>query len=252
MFTRSSGSSDPDSRWYPWQRGLLAVLLVAAVGCSGGDNLYSWDVGALAERSLPAERRTETHPDSLQRLSIVEEENQIRFELEESYQQMHVAWSSSFQFATARRDPPRPLTYATLWSKELSLAALQAEQGLSSFSKEQALSMIEKQQKEYRKTLQIDVYWFSGPDATAITGPGARVRLRDDQGHTYHPVRDDNGPLRHASIFAGQSVLYRRNIFYFQRQVDGRDILKNVDKLRLTVTPTGAPTVGFAWSWEDR
>lgn len=77
---------------------------MGAVGCSGGGNLYTRDVSYLAERTLPGERRTEAHPDSLQRLSIVEEERRVRFELEESYQQMHLAWSSSFRFATPRCD----------------------------------------------------------------------------------------------------------------------------------------------------
>lgn len=147
---------------------------------------------------------------------------------------------------------PRPLTYATLWSKELSLAALEAEEGTSSLSKKKALARIEEQRQQYRKTLQIDVYWFSGPDGTAITGPGARVRFEDGQSNSYQPVREENGPLRDASVFGGHSALYRRNIFDFKRQVDGRDILEGVNELRLTVSPTGGPIVEFRWSWKDR
>lgn len=231
--------------------GVIGIFVGLIVGCGGSDNLYSRDVSDLAERSLPSVRQTH-HPDSLRRLSIVEESDRIRFELRESYQRMHEKWSSSFRFSTARRDPLRPLTYATLWSKELSLAALEAEEGISSLTKDEARSMIEKQEEAYQETLQIDVYWFSGPDGTPITGPSAQVRLRDGEGNSYRPVRDEHSPLRDAFILGRSTVLYRRNIFYFRREVEGRDILEGGDGLRLTVTPNAGDRVEFRWSWADR
>lgn len=219
-------------------------------GCSGGGNLYSTDVGYLADRHLPRVRNTEVHPDSVRRLSIVENEERIRFKLEENYQQMHLAWSSSFQFASARREIRRPLTYATLWSKELSLAALEADQKISSLPKDKALDLLEKRRKEYQDVLQVDVYWFSGPDGSPITGPGARVQLRDGEGNSYDPVEEESGPLRQANLVGGNAALYRRNIFYFERDVDGRDLLEDVDELRLSVNPTGSVgSVQFQWRW---
>ena len=229
-----------------------SLLAGAMAGCGGTDELASPRVSDLAERRLPGERRTEAHPDSLRRLSIVEDDNRVRFELTDSYQRMHELWSSKFQFTSARRTPIRPLTYATLWSKELSLTALESELGVSTLPKEKAQARIKQARKEYREALQIDVYWFTGPDGTSITGPGARVRLHDGEGNDYEPIRETDSPLRDAFILGGNSVLYRRNIFHFQRQVDGRDILEDVDELRLRVDPTGAPTVEFRWSWENR
>jgi len=229
-----------------------SLLLGATVGCGGGNRLASPNVSTVAERVIPNMRRTEAHPDSLRRLSIVEADDRIRFELADSYQRMHEAWSSKFQFATARRTPRRPLTYATLWSKELSLTALEAEERVSTLPKEKARARIEKARTEYREALQIDVYWFTGPDGSSITGPGARVRLHDGQGNSYEPSRERDGPLRSAFILGRNSLLYRRNIFHFQRQVDGRDILRDVERLRLTVSPTGGSMVEFQWSWENR
>jgi hypothetical protein len=228
-----------------------ATVLLGVVGCGGSGGLYSRDVGYLAEQYLPTTRRADAHPDSVRHLSIVTEDEQIKFELDEDYQDLHTRWSCTFQVTTASGSVHQPLTYATLWSKELSLAALQADRGITSLTRDQALKMIEEREEEYQNLLQIDVYWFSGPDGTAISGPGAQVRLRDGQGNTYRPVRDDHGPLREAFITGGNSALYRRNMFYFKRTVDGRDIIDDIETLRLTVAPTAAPRVRFEWTWDE-
>ena len=248
-----SASSSSRAPVYRFVSLLIAAgcLLVATAGCGGTDRLASPNVTSIAERTLPGTRYTDAHPDSLRDLSIVEGSDRVRFELRKSYQRMHENWSSKFQFATARRNPTRPLTYATLWSKDLSLTALEAEERVSSLPKEKALARIEKARKEYQKTLQIDVYWFTGPNGTSITGPGARVRLHDGQGNSYRPTREKDGPLRDAAILGRFDILYRRNIFYFDRVRKGRDILEGVDELRLRVSPTGGPNVEFNWSWEE-
>lgn len=230
---------------------VAACLLVATVGCGGTNKLAPPDVTSIAERTLPGTRYTDAHPDSLRSLSITEESDHVRFDLAESYQRMHENWSSKFQFSSPRRNPTQPLTYATLWSKDLSLTALEVEERVSTLPKEKALARIEKAKEEYQKTLQIDVYWFTGPNGTPITGPGARVRLQDGQGNSYQPTREKDGPLRDAAILGRFSILYRRNIFYFDRMRKGRDILEGVDELRLSVSPTGGPNVEFNWSWEE-
>lgn len=229
-----------------------SFLFGATVGCGGGNRLASPDVSRTAERTIPNVQRTEAHPDSLRRLSIVEDADRMRFVLADSYQRMHEAWSSKFQFTGAQRTPSDPLTYATLWSKELSLTALEAEERVSTLPKEKAKARIKQAREDYRKALQIDVYWFTGPDGSSITGPGARVRLVDGEGNSYEPSREEDSPLRDASILGRNFLLYRRNIFHFQRQRDGRDILDGVDELRLRVNPTGGPEVEFRWSWEGR
>ena len=229
-----------------------SLLVGATVGCGGGGKLASPDASRVAERVIPNVQRTGAHPDSLRRLAIVEEADRIRFDLADSYQRMHEDWSSKFQFTGVQRTPSRPLTYATLWSKELSLTALEAEERVSTLPKAKAQARLKQARADYRKALQIDVYWFTGPDGSSITGPGARVRLHDGQGNSYEPSREQDSPLRTASILGRNSLLYRRNIFHFRRQVDGRDLLEDVDELRLTVNPTGGPEVEFRWSWEDR
>lgn len=231
------------------------VLIVVVVGCGGSGNAYTKAIELSAIRTLPSERHTGAHPDSLRRLSIVEEEDRVRLELDESYEQVHLAWSSSFRFASPDRDLVQVPTHATLWSKELTLAALEAENEFSLLPRKEGLAMIEKQRKRYRDTLRIDVYWFTGSfetNITTITGAGARVRLEDGRDNSYRPAEEENDPLREATVFNDQPLLYRRNIFHFRRRVDGQDILKDVDELRLRVTPTTGPTVVFGWSWHDR
>jgi len=230
----------------------LALLLVVASGCTGSRPSYSVDVGSLADSHLPRTRNTEVHPDSVRRLAITEEETGVRFELQESYEHVHRLWSSTFQFRSADREARRPLTYATLWSKELSLAALQADEAVMSLPKEEALRRIDEREREYEETIQIDVYWFSGPDGSSITGPGAQVELRDREGNRYRPAEEDDSPLREAFLLGGSTALYRRNIFYFDRMVDGRDLLAETDELTLRVAPTGGPPVEFGWSWASR
>ena len=213
--------------------------------------MYSQDVGDLAEQYLPTTRQADAHPDSVRNLSIITEDETVKFELDEDYQDLHTLWSCTFQVTTASGSVRQPLTYATLWSKELSLAALQADRGITSLTRDQAMKMIDEREQEYHELLQIDVYWFSGPDGTPISGPGAQVRLRDGQGNTYRPVRDDHGPLREAFITGGNSALYRRNMFFFKRNVDGSDLLDDTETLRLTVSPTAAPRVRFEWAWDE-
>lgn len=206
----------------------------------------------MADLNFPRVRDTGTHPDSLRRLTVVEEEEQIRLVLDGSLEQIHRSWSSTFSFQSPDREIQDPLTYATLWSKELTLAALQAQQEIASLSKEEARKLLQQQESEYQKTLQIDVYWFSGPDGSPITGPGARVRLRDGAGNSYAPTDEEGGPLRSTTVAGGNTVLYRRNIFHFPRTVDGQDILEETRELNLRITPTGGPTIQFGWSWENR
>ena len=67
---------------------LLAFLMpILLVGCGGGDT-YSVNEGQLAERFLPTERDVDHHPDSLQALTITEEEGKVRYQLERSYQSL--------------------------------------------------------------------------------------------------------------------------------------------------------------------
>lgn len=236
---------------FPVALALFLVIVGVLGGCSGS-NPYQLEVGELAERFIPSVREVDAHPDSVQNLAIVETDDKVRFDLERDYQSLHQYWSSSFELTRVRPTIQQPMSYATLWSKEVSLAALQAEQGVTTLSKDQALERIKQQKQQYRQRLRIDVYWFTEPGETSISGSGTQVELRDDLGNTYHPARTDHGPLREAYVGAGKRVLYRWNVFYFKRVENGDDILEGVERLALRVRPPNAVSnVQFEWTWED-
>lgn len=230
---------------------IAAVLLCTLAGC-GGSNPYALEVGELADRFMPTVREVDSHPDSLQHLSIEETNDKLTFNLQRDYQDLHQYWSSRFELSGTGRNVQQPMGYATMWSKELSLAALQADQGVTGLDKDRASKIIEREKQDYQKRLQIDVYWFSEPGETSIFGSGTQVQLRDDQGNIYRPVTKDRSPVRNAYLGAGERALYRRNTLVFERVVDGRDVLNAVQKLTLRLRPPNATTnVHFEWTWEE-
>ncbi|MFB6247978.1 MAG: hypothetical protein ABEL97_05345 [Salinibacter sp.] len=228
----------------------LLGLIGGAVltGCAGGDT-YSADVSDLADRYLPTTRQVDYHPDSLGALSIREKENRFQIELAVGYEGLHRRWSSSYQNLGMGRSQ-RTRSYATLWSKELSLASLEAETGVSGLTQKRARKLLAERRQEYQKVVQIDIYWFESEGNTLLAGPGSRIRLQID-GNTYRPAREDHGPLREAFLIGdSQGVLYRRNSFYFTRIVDGTDILEDTEKMTLMVDRSDAQSrVRFAWEW---
>jgi len=226
------------------------LCLLVLIGCGGGST-YSFDQGDLAQRFLPSERTVDHHPDSLGALSITESDGRIQFELANDYEALHQKWSCSYQsLGTGRSRDGR--SYATFWSLELSLAALQPEIGIGTLSPEQAQKSIEKRREEYARSIQINVYWFENEGNSLLAGPGSRVELRVG-GEKYRPRKQSHGPLREAFLpTEAGAALYRRNTFHFPRIVDSTNILKNTQGMELHINRSGPnPRVRFAWSWKD-
>jgi hypothetical protein len=201
---------------------------------------------------LPTAREVDHHPDSLRGLSVQETERRYQLAVEETYESLHRKWSCTYRdLGPGRSRSGR--SYATFWSLELSLASLQPEMGLSSLSKEQARKAIDERRQEYQDLLQFDVYWFESEGNSILAGPGARVQLRIDGEEAYRPSREKHSPLREAFLPGEtQTALYRRNTFYFQRVVDGTDILSEANRLELIVDQTGGGSrVRFTWAWTD-
>lgn len=241
-------SSAVPSSVRPWLLGGIFLSLFLG-GCGGGDT-YSFDEGRLAQRFLPTERNVDHHPDSLGALTIEEEDNKIQYNLEHDYESLVRKWSSSYQSVGAGRSR-RGISYATLWSLELSLASLQPEMGVLTLRKEKAYEMIEKRKEEYFNTIQIDVYWFGGGNSL-LTGPSARTELQVADS-TYRPQREEHSPLREAFLGGGDTALYRRNTFYFPRVVNGTDLLADASKVALEIRRTGGGvTERFRWTWGEQ
>lgn len=237
-------------RFFVWSLLSLAAGALVLSGCGGG-SAYSLEEGNIAQRFLPTERSVAYPPDSLGSLKITKSEGTYEFEIKDDYEGLHRQWSCTYQELGAGRSQ-RGQSYATFWSLELSLAALQPEVGITTLSEEQAQKAFQKRRQAYNSTIQIDIYWFEAEGESLLTGPGTRVEL-EVGGETYQPSKQDHGPLREAFLSTGtQTAIYRRNTFYFPRIVDGTDILKDVSGVKLTVEPTGrGDRARFTWSWES-
>lgn len=227
--------------------GLAAAALV--VGGCGGGSTYSLDTGEIAGQYLPTERTVAYPPDSLGALSITKDEGTYEVELKTDYEDLHQRWSCTYQnigIGRSRSD----LSYATLWSLELSLASLQPEVGITSLSQERAEKALRERRQQYKTSIQVDVYWFAAEGESLLTSPGTRVELQVE-GERYKPMEKTHSPLRDAiRLNTRRSSLYRRNTFYFPRIVDGADILKGADGVKLRIQRAGGSPLQFAWSWE--
>jgi hypothetical protein len=123
--------------------------------------------------------------------------------------------------------------------------------GVSGLSASRARDLFQKQEQEYRRGLQFDLYWFESEGNSLLTGPGTRVQLTIN-GTTYQPTTEDHGPLREAFLMDTDAPgLYRKNIFVFPRTVDGADVLAGATKMTLRIRQTGGEggRVQFAWKW---
>jgi len=232
---------------------LVAVVLVGGLllpGCAGG-NAYTVDVSDIADRYLPTTREVDYHPDSLGALSLKETEDRYEIELTESYPTLHRRWSSSYQNLGAGRSR-RTRSYATFWSKELSLGSLESETAFSSLSRDRAEKILKERRQEYRTTLQFEIYWFESEGRSIVTGPGNRVVLEIGE-ETYRPVEESHGPLREAFLSGGGQALYRRNTIHFPRIVDSTDVLEGADEMTLTLNRSGSSgRVRFSWEWPSQ
>jgi len=227
---------------------LLFVLGLVVSGCSGGGSSIV-DEGDLAEQYLPTERTLEHHPDSVEALTIESDGDQLEYESDRDYESLWRKWSATYQNVGAGRSVQQPLSYATFWGLELTLASLQAE-GTFALTEDQAQNIINQRRADYRRTIRIDVVWFASEGNTELTGPSAHVRL-DVQGEQYEPTQEDRSPLREAFLDAGRTGVYRRNTFYFDRVVDGDDLLADATSIALKIRPSGArDRIDFRWTWE--
>jgi hypothetical protein len=228
-------------------------------GCAhSSESIFAAQDADIASHFLPFDRTVPHPPDSLVAVEIQQKQNRITLQLEKPYEEMLRDWSASWQYqmrgSAGRNRAYR--SFATLWSLDLSIASLQPEIGLSGLSKDVAQQRIDERIAEFDSTLQIDVYQFLGspPDLRgtsemSLDGPGANVTLRDDRGNEYKPTREVSGPSTYDTV-QGQSVVYRRNEFIFDRVVDGTDILSGVRELRLWVRPSFGDAYYFTWSFE--
>lgn len=220
--------------------------------------MYSANETRIAQRFLPHVRDIPHHPDSMKAVKVVEKEHTVEFQMETSFGTMLRHWSATWESqstsSSSRGLPYR--SFATLWSLDLSVASLQAEEGVQGLTKDVALRRIRERKAGYDSTLQVDVYrYHNSPRLSGdvsemqLTGAGQRVVLRDDERNEYRPIQSESTPIREGFVQGG-GVLYRRNTFLFDRVVEGKDILNNVEELRLWVRGFGDDYY-FSWSFDQ-
>jgi hypothetical protein len=238
----------------------LAVALVACgvlglAACSGG-SAYRLEPEDVARFQLPAVRSAPYPPDSLARVTLVEKSDRFELTLDGGYRDLHRLWSATWRSLGGidRGAQEQLRTFATLWSYDLSLAALKPE-GLISLSKDATQKALRERRAEFERTIQIDVYRFAGSpsggiNSLSLVGANAQVELRDGEGRTYQPTDETREIVEQAFASGGRTIPYQRNIFVFPRVVDGRDILATSDELRLVVrAQTGSAFGGYSFTW---
>lgn len=232
-------------------RGLAFLLTFGFLlgGCGSSSESFNVNEGDLAERYLPTTQRLDHHPDSVKALTITEGDDQLEYESDRGYEALWRKWSATYQSLGTGRRQQKPLSYATFWGLELSLASLRTE-GTFSLTKDRARDLVEERRKQNQTTIQIDVVWFASEGNTNLTGPSARVQLVAGD-KNYQPKKEERSPLREAFLNSGRTGLYRRNVFYFPRIVDGEDILSGVNEIALEIRQINAhDQVRFRWEWE--
>ena len=251
-------SSDiTEAVWSVWGYGLVGVLGIVLLvsGCSP-KGTYEARHTDVAQSHLPSEQEMPHHPDTLKQVAIVEGEDAYEFELDEGYESIWRTWSvrRSGPGIRAPRDRREHQWFATFWSLDLSIASLQREVGLNELSKDLARDHIDERRAEYDEVLQIDVYSYTDASRvveTRLDRPGQDLVLHDDAGNEYAPDRLET-TIPSEVFHPERQVVYRRTTLYFERDADDRDLLEDVQSLRLSVQPSDRRDFHFRWRFPPR
>lgn len=232
---------------------LLILGSILLIGCSRG-GLFSAEPERIAESTLSSD--VDYHPDSLQALSVDVKNGQLVLEMGRDFQVLLREWSSTGRLDGANQaQRPARRTFATFWSRELSLASLQPELGIQGLDEETAMRLMDERENEYFDTIQIDIYAFRQDGV--MTGSRARARLEVADTTLQETIRPRTEAVR------GTRQKYRRHTLSFPRTVNDRDLLEGESELSLTVTRKGAADAAplrppgavermrFEWKWKD-
>lgn len=226
-------------------------MAMTAGGCSS--TYRGIDPGDVS----PPFSRDTFHPDSVVHLDLSYENDGVDFNMDRSLRSLTSYWSSGYRDKYGGRyfETADYRTYATFRSLELSIAKLH-ELGVEDLSRDLAEEMVAKRKQEYANYIVFDVHVFipeAYPDAYAKTSlgePGNRITLEDEQGRVYQPETIEvHMPRRfHSNMMDTPGAFYRLNTVYFKREIDGRDILENIDRMELWMR-TAQPYAGLFFTW---
>jgi hypothetical protein len=228
---------------------VLALAALLAAGCGSSEPAFT-DEEAISYRFLPQTQNV-AHPDSMRYVQL-QARGDRAFTTDTSLRALQTLWSAGAQcFTTRCAFRPEPFqTYATLRSKEYVVLRLNREQALSSLPADSARSAIRQALNgDYRPHVAFDLYLF-GRNETLTRLRNLRpytITLKDGQGNRYEPTRVQNPPPNSGVAFRDQQYArYNVSTIYFDRVVDGRDVLKDADRLELTIR-TQYGQMEFGW-----
>ena len=231
----------------PSATAVLTAFTLFLGGCAGsaGTNFRNYD----GTRTLPT-TRTILSPDSLHFVELVLSTDSVNVALAGSYAALMREWSAQVQSNGPFRPSPFN-TFATLQSKELTLARLEREERISSLSAERARKRVEEVLEKYSETIVFRIHLFIGADRVSTPYSPLQQRvvatLHVDGDRTYESVRTEKSSVEFEN--RGGSGVYRFPILaYFDRHVNGRDLLTDSEKWTLSIRPFPDPTeLTFGW-----
>ena len=232
---------------------VLCIVGLLGVGCAG-PTTSEVSHTTIAQAHLPSDRAVPHHPDSLMHVQVVEGDETITLEFDEAHESIWRDWSATWNtrpsISSRAADRAQPLSFATLQSQDMALAALHREMGIETLSKDVALERIEERKEELQEYIQIEVYVYTDPEWARFSDldrPAQRVRLRDEAGNQYDPVRTEVSGA--TTVYPrDERMLYRKNVFLFERNVERGDLLSVADRLSLDVR--GEDEFFFTWSFD--
>ena len=153
---------------------------------------------------------------------------------------------------------PSPFSsFATLWGRDLRLAALNQRTPLDAYARDRAEDVIQREVDTlHRESIRIDVYLYVDEQVrdafqnTSVRHMGARSFLRlDEENKEYRPSRIDTDIVQYTTR-EGRGIFYRRNTLTFSRQTDEiNDILADAETITLHVRSVSSPRTHLRFAW---
>jgi hypothetical protein len=229
--------------------GLALTLALSGCGMLGGADRHDRTVSDYYNQYLPTVRQIH-HPDT------------VRADDDTSFRQLIDAWSVNHTVRTGRRDfgPGNYSSFATLWSRELSIRSAEIGLGLGDVTADVRSRALDQQMERYDEVLAFEVHLFVPvrqgytTTDTQLRASGMHIVLQDDRGNEYRPIRVDSDAPEEFQVLPSERPVYHRiNRLYFERRPDDIDILENVESLRLVVRTAGTRTdeIWFTWRFQS-
>ena len=226
---------------------IFCALAVSMAGC-GGSSQSTFD-SYDGTRRLPT-TQTIPHPDSLRNVQLVSDPDSVKITLDRSYGDIVQDWSA--QVGASGPFRPYPFnTFATLQSRELTLASLARRERIRTLTPDRARKRVEETLETYQKTIAFRVHLYI--DARRISAPLSTLRKRVvatlsvNGEETFDALRTQKSNIQLTSRGGGNVYQYPITV-YFRRHVDGRDLLMEGTRFVLSVRPFPTLTeLYFEW-----